>query len=47
MSLGSNRTIFCVVVFSETFLSSISIVPGQSSAAGSLGFFFRSQLPAL
>ena len=28
-------------------LNSTSIVPGQSSAAGSLGIFFRSRLPAL
>ena len=46
--MGSNPdNILLLLFFSENFLSSTSIVPGQSSAAGSLGILFRSRLPAL
>ena len=45
--MGCNTDNILFVFFSENFLSSTSIVPGQSSAGGSLGIFFRSWLPAL
>ena len=46
MDSNPDSILFCLF-FSETFLSSTSIVPGQSSAAVCLGMFFRSRLPAL
>ena len=46
--MGSNLdNILLLFSFSENFLSSTFIDPGKSSAACSLGFFFRSQLQAL